>query len=147
MNDTLLGVIVAGGFSILTVLVNRLFNLWDQRMETKKKSAEIELQFYTEKRIAATEEYYDALYSFDTVECSDEVLRRVLQAHAKLSAYVSPDALELMVLMLKKFEISVAQDHQHHKSFDTHGMTINLTRQLNKELNFFNPPKNYNRHN
>lgn len=147
MNDTLLGVIVAGGFSIFTVLVNRLFNLWDQRMEIKKRSTEIQLQFYTEKRIAAIEEYYDALYSFDTDEYSYEVLQHVLQAHAKLSVYVSSDTQELMILILKKIEMCVAPDHQHHESFDTNGMTINLTRQLNKELNFFKPPKNYNRNN
>lgn len=145
MNDTLLGVLIASGFTFANTIIMHIFTLLGKRSDRKTVIENKKWDFYIQKRTEAAQEYFDQATSIDLQSPTDEDIHRLIRAHARLSLFVSPDTLELMNIILKKFETSIADDHVYHEAFNPYGFILNVVRQINKELQFPKPPKNFNR--
>lgn len=152
MNDTLWGVVIAGAISILTIIVNQLFNLLNKRVDRKTMLEEQKATFYNVKHIEALDEYYKCLSVMDTGRYNRESLQAFIAAHTKLSVFVTQDTLTVMEILVRKFEMSIAEDRLSHPDFNAFGFSLNLVRQLNAELNLakeykqFYAGKNKRRH-
>lgn len=135
MNDTVLIAVIAGAAALLPTVVTGAFALLNKRSDRITELEKAKHNLYNIKRMEALQNYYKCLSEMDPANYSKEKLQEFIDAHAQLSLFVTQETLGMMEILMKKFEMSAAMDHQYHPDFNAYGFALNLIRQMNAELN------------
>ena len=136
-NDTLLGVLIAGGISILTLIVTKIFDLLQKRSERKTATEMQKRELYNIKRIEAVENYCKCLSKLDPgpIQHTPTRFEAFAESHARLSAFVTTDSLAIMESLMGTFHLSSGFGNVIHPDSHAYKLSHDLILQLNTEIN------------